>query len=138
MLLPRDRQDDFIAALKEHHHEFFPEGSLNSKSYSRIVSDSHFTRLKSVLAQTKGEVVLGGKTDDKRGFELTVVKNVEGDDPLLEEHVHPLIVKDDVSLISTLVREIFGPILPLVPVDSVGDAVAFINSRFVLQFNPFP
>ena len=28
-------------------------------------------------------------------------------------------------------RELFGPIIPLVPVDSVDDAIAFINARSV-------
>jgi len=110
VVIVREKQEEFIAALREHYHKFFPEGALNSKSYSRVVSDNHFKRLKSVLAQTSGKIVLGGETDDKRGFEPTVVKDVDPEDVLLDE-------------------EIFGPILPLVPVDSVDDAIAFISSR---------
>jgi len=63
-----------------------------------------------LLSRTKGEVVFGGKTGEKRRFEPTFVKNVKQNDSLLEE-------------------EIFGPILPIVPVDNLNEAIEFVNSR---------
>ncbi|KAF5376651.1 hypothetical protein D9615_007812 [Tricholomella constricta] len=106
----RDQQDELIAGLKSAYESFYPNGALNSTSYGRIVSDTHFERLKGQLKRTRGEVAFGGQTNEKRWFEPTIVKDVAGDDPLLEE-------------------EIFGPILPVVPVDSVEDAIEFITSR---------
>lgn len=86
VLIPREKQDEFIDALKEHYQAFYPEGALNSKSIGRIVSSAHFKRLEDILARTKGEVVMGGKTTGEEGlrFEPTVVKDVKGDDSLME------------------------------------------------------
>ncbi|KAF7371198.1 Aldehyde dehydrogenase [Mycena sanguinolenta] len=109
VLVPRVHQDAFIAAIKESCSQFFPDGSLASDSISRIVSPEHHSRLMDLLKRTKGEVVLGGKSQGLR-IEITVVKNVLADDSLMEE-------------------EIFGPILPIVPVDSIQDAINFVRER---------
>lgn len=86
VIIVREKQEEFVAALKEHYRNFFPDGALKSDSYSRVVSEAHFIRLKAVLAQTKGKLVLGGQTDEKRGFEPTIVQDVAQDDPLLDEY----------------------------------------------------
>ncbi|KAG6852860.1 hypothetical protein C0991_008495 [Blastosporella zonata] len=110
VLVLREKQDELAAALKAAYDSFYPEGALNSASISRIISEGHHERLKGLLARTQGQIVFGGQTDDRKGFEPTIVKNVTANDSLLEE-------------------EIFGPILPLVPVDSIEDAIEFVNSR---------
>jgi len=77
----------------------------------RIFSEPHFKRLRGLLARTKGTVVMGREVDEaKRKMQLTVVTDVEEGDALLES-------------------EIFGPILPIVPVDSVQDAIDYVNSH---------
>ncbi|KAG5338228.1 hypothetical protein C0989_007898 [Termitomyces sp. Mn162] len=108
VLVLREKQEELAAALKVAHDSFYPEGALNSMS--RIISDTHHKRLRGLLERTQGKIIFGGRTDEKRGFEPTIVKDVSEGDSLLEE-------------------EIFGPILPLVPVDSVEDAIEFISSR---------
>ncbi|KAF8166014.1 aldehyde dehydrogenase [Crassisporium funariophilum] len=98
-------------ALKEHYKAFYPDGALASESYSRVVSDQHFARLKGVLGRTDGKIVMGGQWEEggKRGFEPTVVTGVKANDALLEE-------------------EIFGPILPIVSVESIDEAIDHINA----------
>ncbi|KAJ7681882.1 aldehyde dehydrogenase [Mycena polygramma] len=110
VLIPRAQQDKFISELKQWYAEFFPEGSLNSSSISRIVSPEHHARLTDLLKRSKGEVVLGGKTEGTAKIEITVLKNVPADDSLMD-------------------GEIFGPILPILPVDSVQDAIDFVRER---------
>lgn len=52
-----------------------------------------------MLTRTKGRLVCGGKVDPSRNkIDVTVVKDVQADDSLLED-------------------EIFGPVLAVVPVD---------------------
>ena len=36
-------------------------------------------------------------------------------------------------LVLMIIREIFGPVLPLVPVDSLDDGIAYVNSQSVLS-----
>ena len=38
----------------------------------------------------------------------------------------------------SLFSEIFGPVLILVPVQDVDEAIAFIQARFVHHYGPFP
>lgn len=85
VLVPRSRQDELVAALRERLAECYPEGALVSASFGRIVSATHHARLKALMAATKGEVVVGGGTNDKLGFEPTVVKDVADGDSLLSE-----------------------------------------------------
>jgi aldehyde dehydrogenase (NAD+) len=85
VLVQQDKQDELIEGFKAAYKSFFPDGAIASDSYARIVSDNHFSRLKSLLARTKGEIVMGGGTDDKRGFEPTVLKGVKADDALMDE-----------------------------------------------------
>ncbi|MBB2994985.1 aldehyde dehydrogenase family protein [Paeniglutamicibacter cryotolerans] len=88
---------------------FYGKNPLRSKDYGRIVNLDHFQRLRSYLDQ--GTVVIGGGFDeDELKIEPTVMIDVDPDSPLMRE-------------------EIFGPILPIVKVESFDAAVRFINSR---------
>ncbi|KAG1810461.1 aldehyde dehydrogenase [Suillus plorans] len=111
VLVQRDKQDELIKAFQKHYTSFFPNGALDSPLFGSIVSDLHHKRLTSLLSRTKGEVVLKGRSDAaRRRLEPTIVKNVAEGDSLLEE-------------------ELFGPVLPIVPVDSLKQAVDFVNAR---------
>lgn len=58
---------------------------LESKNYSKIINENHYKRLSKLLDATKGEVVAGGKRDDKeRKIEVTIVRNIKADDALME------------------------------------------------------
>ncbi|KAF8801541.1 NADP-aldehyde dehydrogenase [Phlegmacium glaucopus] len=102
-----------IIAFKEHYDAFFPEGALASASYSRIISETHFARLKDILGRTNGKIVTGGNWENEGGklvFEPTVVTGVTVGDSLLDE-------------------EIFGPVLPIISVETLDDALEHINQR---------
>lgn len=120
VIVPRNKQDEFVAALKTHVDTFFPEGAFNSKFFARIISTAHHNRLKGLLNRTQGQIVFGGNVNNKNGFEPTVVRDVKDGDSLLEE-------------------EIFGPILPVIPVDDISEAIEFVNARphalFVYAFS---
>jgi len=77
----------------------------------RIVNQRQFDRLAGYLAATKGTVSIGGGTDasDLR-IQPTVVVDPDPDEPLMK-------------------NEIFGPILPVLTVQSLDDAITFVNSR---------
>ncbi|EIM88943.1 NAD-aldehyde dehydrogenase [Stereum hirsutum FP-91666 SS1] len=111
VLIQEDSEDKFVEACKEQLAEFYPSGALTSDSFGRIISTNHFLRIKSLMDNTKGEVVYGGKTDEAQKFiEPTIVKGIKGDDSLMRE-------------------EIFGPVLPIVPVKSLDEAIDFVNER---------
>lgn len=77
----------------------------------RIVNRRHFDRLTASLAATKGAVAVGGGSDAAElRIQPTVVVDPDLDEPLMRD-------------------EIFGPILPVVTVQSIDDAITFVNSR---------
>ena len=77
----------------------------------RIVNERHFDRLTTALAATKGNVVIGGSSDaSKISIQPTVVVDPDPAEPLMTD-------------------EIFGPILPIMTVESLDDAIGFVNSR---------
>jgi aldehyde dehydrogenase (NAD+) len=77
----------------------------------RIVNARHFDRLVGCLAATQGTVAFGGGSD---AAQITMQPTVIVD-PALEE---PL-----------MTDEIFGPILPVVTVQNLDEAIAFVNAR---------
>ncbi|KAI9465741.1 NAD-aldehyde dehydrogenase [Lactarius psammicola] len=110
-LVPKGFVDQFVQACKDVLKDFYPEGAEASDSFCRIVSSSHFTRIKRLLDRTEGQIVYGGSTNEETKFiEPTLVTGVKGDDSLMGE-------------------EIFGPVLPIIEVDDVDEAIEFINAR---------
>lgn len=86
VLVTKGHQATFIEALRKQLAIFHPEGSLKSNSFGRIVSPTHFARLKGLLDRTKGKIVAGGETDEKSlKIALTIVADVTGDDSLMSE-----------------------------------------------------
>ncbi|WP_440710981.1 aldehyde dehydrogenase family protein [Herbiconiux sp. YIM B11900] len=88
--------------------ELYDGDPRSSSSYGRIVNEKQYTRLVALL---EGEdVFTGGRTDDRtRYIAPTVLCDVSRDAPVMQQ-------------------EIFGPILPIVTVDGLDDALAFIRS----------
>ena len=88
-LVPRARQDAFIAALREVQDEFFPEGALDSTSPSRIISQVHYDRLQDLMARTEGSLAFGGRSDARRlRIEPAAYKDVTDGDVLLDTCVY--------------------------------------------------
>ncbi|KAI0353649.1 aldehyde dehydrogenase [Trametes cingulata] len=109
VLIPEEAQEAFVAACREVNQSFFPEGAKNSESFGRIVTEAHAARIKRLIDGTKGTIEFGGEVDvAERYVAPTLVSNVRADDSLME---------------------IFGPVLAVVPVKDVHEAIAFINSR---------
>ncbi|WP_293002269.1 aldehyde dehydrogenase family protein [Mycobacterium sp.] len=100
--------DDLIAKITAAITEF---RSAETTSTMRIVNERQFTRLAAMISTTNGQVVHGGRVDNSAlGIEPTLIVNPSPDDPVMAD-------------------EIFGPILPVVTVDRLTDAVHYVNAR---------
>ncbi|GAA4478986.1 aldehyde dehydrogenase family protein [Rhodococcus olei] len=108
LLVDRSVRDDLVTKLVDTVAAFRADAGTPGM---RIVNERQFDRLAEYLAQTRATVALGGGVD--RGdltIEPTVLVDPEIDEPVMTE-------------------EIFGPILPVLAVDSLDDAVAFVTTR---------
>jgi len=100
-------RDKLVDKIREAVDEF-EAGNSGGK---RIVNERHFTRLTTALAATKGTVAVGGGSDAASlKIQPTVVVDPDLAEPLMTD-------------------EIFGPILPIVTVQNLSEAIAFVNSR---------
>ena len=92
VLIPRSAQDAFVEAIKEAAVELRVDDALASDSFSSIVSEGHYKRLRSLMASSLGNVVVGGRTDDdNRRITPTVYRDVKEGDSLLEGYILPSI-----------------------------------------------
>lgn len=108
-LVFKDVAQPFLEHLKETVVEFYGEDPQKSPDYGRIVNLRHFDRLVHLLAS--GTIYHGGQYDRiDRFIAPTVLVNVSADAAVMQE-------------------EIFGPILPVLEVDSVQEVIEFINAR---------
>ncbi|KAI0048149.1 NAD-aldehyde dehydrogenase [Auriscalpium vulgare] len=111
VLVQKDIVEPFIEACKDTLKEFYPDGAEASESYSRIISPASASRLKGLIDGTKGTIVYGGTSNiEERFVEPTIVKGVDFNDSLMSE-------------------EIFGPVLPIIAVENVDEAIKLVNSR---------
>jgi aldehyde dehydrogenase (NAD+) len=108
-LVHQSRRNELIEAIIKELIYFYGMDVSKSPYYARIINKKHYQRLKGYL---KGVTILhGGKTIDKDLYiEPTLVDNPDNSAVIMKE-------------------EIFGPILPLISVESVEEAVDFINKR---------
>ncbi|KAF5373695.1 hypothetical protein D9758_000769 [Tetrapyrgos nigripes] len=111
IIVPKEFQDTFVKALKEVYDEFYPDGPGAPGAMSRLVTPQAFNRVNTLLKNTNGTVVIGGETDEASKFIApTVVKDVKPDDSLMSE-------------------EIFGPVLPIMPVNNFDEGIAYVNAH---------
>jgi len=107
LLVHEDREAELVAALERTVREFYGDDPRASADYARIVSPRHHERLAKLLDGL--DVAFGGQVDpESRYIAPTVVRNVAGDSPLMQE-------------------EIFGPILPVLRVPDVESAVEIVR-----------
>lgn len=110
MLVDKSLVPQLIEEFKAAYKEFYPKGAKASPDFARIVNPAAFARLKSMLDNTKGQIVLGGSMDEKELFiEPTVV---------VVESVHD----------SLCTQESFGPFIPILAVENLDEAIRLANS----------
>ena len=111
LLVERSVQDTLVDKMADTLREFYGASPRTSDSLSRIVSDRHLQRLKGLIESSGGTVVVGGESDDAdRYLAPTLIVDPDLDAPIMQE-------------------EIFGPVLPIIAVDHLSEALDYINAR---------
>jgi coniferyl-aldehyde dehydrogenase len=111
-LVPRAMVNSFADAVADAFRRMYPQVQGNA-DYTAVVTDRHAQRIRDLVADARskgGRVVAAGADGPGRRIALKIVTEVRDDMGVAKE-------------------EIFGPILPIVPYDSIDDAVAYITAR---------
>ena len=112
VLVPRERVEGFVEAYRAAVTRFYPQLQDNP-DYTAIINERQLQRLKGLLsdAESKGAKVINLYPEAQgRRMPQAVLLNVNDDMQVMQD-------------------EIFGPLLPIVPYDSLEQAFAYINDR---------
>lgn len=109
-LLVHERcEEELIRELGAAIRDFYGDDPLAGGDLARLVDARHHERVAKLMAGEK--IAIGGRVDaERRTIEPTVLRDVSPDAPIMQE-------------------EIFGPVLPLLTVKNVHEAIDFINER---------
>lgn len=108
LFVHRSVKDQIIEYLKQDINAFYGGDPLENESYPKIINEKHFNRLKGLMAD--GQILVGGETNGREQIAPTLLDGVNGDSPVMQE-------------------EIFGPILPILTYDEIGEVITFVRNR---------
>ncbi|KAI9499572.1 Aldehyde/histidinol dehydrogenase [Zychaea mexicana] len=113
VLVSKEQTERLVVAFRNVIREYYSTNPQKSESYGRVVNTRQFDRLKAILEKLDPKsIVIGGETDrDELYIAPTVISPVSVND------AH--IMQD----------EIFGPLLPIVPVKDMQEAIDVVNSK---------
>lgn len=116
MIVPEDKEEAAVDSVRQAASAMYPR-VLDNGDYASIVTDRHFERLQSLVADARekgGEVIEVNPAGEDfsntntRKMPLTIIRNATDDMQAMQE-------------------EIFGPVLPVKTYREVGEAVDYIN-----------
>jgi aldehyde dehydrogenase (NAD+) len=108
LLVDRQVKTDLLDEIKIAILQLYGPDPAQSPDYGRIISQKHFDRLVSLLAE--GNVITGGTMDAKQLYVApTVLDQITWNDRIMQE-------------------EIFGPILPVLDYEQIEEAIDQINA----------
>ncbi|CAM6128501.1 unnamed protein product [Calypogeia fissa] len=103
---------ELISKIKDILKEFYGEDASKSPDISRVVNGAQWERLTGLLKdESTAEKIVHGGQSDKNSLYIapTIILDPSPDSPVMQE-------------------EIFGPILPIITVKNVDEAIRFVNS----------
>jgi len=115
VIVVESMREKVVAILKETLLSFYGQDPHASTSFGRVINERHWDRLQGLLESNHGGQAWspeGGTAAirSERFIPPTLIENPEVDSRLMKE-------------------EIFGPLLPIITVKSVDDAIKFVNAR---------
>jgi aldehyde dehydrogenase (NAD+) len=113
LLVQASIREPLLAALAQARLELYGEQPLQSPDLAHLIHGRHFQRLSALLegARQSGQVLIGGESDaDTLRMAPTVIQVDRDDDPLMED-------------------ELFGPLLPMICVDNLAEAITRIRRQ---------
>jgi len=105
LLVHSSIKEEFIGKMIETIERFYGEFSAQSPDYGRIINERQFDRLTGLINQERGHIIYGGNDNRSNLFiEPTLLDGITWDSPSMED-------------------EIFGPVLPILTYDNLGEAI---------------
>jgi len=117
-LVPRAMVDRLVRALQTSMRKLYPKFRANP-DYTGIISDRHLQRLRALVEEAR-----------TRGARVVELEPPESDAAgNANRQLPPVLLLDVTDDMRIMREEIFGPILPIVPYDTLTDALSYVNMR---------
>ncbi len=109
ILVQREVKEDLVQALKKWIIRLYGADATQNDAYVKMINQKHFERVCGLIDAEK--VVFGGEWDEETGkIQPTILDNVQPEDAVMQE-------------------EIFGPVFPILTVESMKEAERFVRER---------
>ncbi|HEX7813488.1 coniferyl aldehyde dehydrogenase [Dyella sp.] len=115
VLLPRQRVGDFVTAAHRVTGRLYPQIAQRGQ-FASIVADRHFQRLTTL----RDDAVIAGARAERLG---------DSDQDPNRRFLPPTLLLHVNDNMAVMREEIFGPLLPLVPYDSIDQAIDYVAGR---------
>jgi len=116
VLLPSGKEEIFVRLFKERYQTYFSVSDANDNTRSHIINQAQYERLQGFVSDAKD-----------KGAEIHLMEDSEDAPANKAMNMHLITnVSDDMAIMQ---EEIFGPILPIIPYDSIDSCIEFINAR---------
>ncbi len=116
-LVPRARLDEFVDHIRQAITRLYPSLRANP-DYTAIINDRHYVRINSLLDEAR-----------RRGVRFLEVNPSNEKLPPAERKIVPSLLIDPPDDLAVMQDEIFGPVLPIRPYDSLDEAIEFVNGK---------
>ncbi|KAJ1915502.1 hypothetical protein H4219_004284 [Mycoemilia scoparia] len=113
VLAEKDVYAPLVKAMSLYPESVFGKNIKSSPDFGRVVSKRQFDRLYNLLSTTKGKFVTGSLEEcDPETLYIppTIITDIGLDDPLMQD-------------------EIFGPILPVISIDSIDEGLDIVKTK---------
>lgn len=109
VLVEKSVKEKLLTCIKEEIRKMFGEHPLENPDYGKMINQKHFDRVRGLIDPMK--LVAGGQVQEETlSIAPTVLADVTAEDPVMQE-------------------EIFGPVLPVIPVKDIEEAIRFVQER---------
>ncbi len=115
VLLPRGQEQAFVEAYRSHFTRLYPKG-LASPDYGSVVNAQQYARLTAWLDEAR-----------QAGAQVHPCTSPARDDSA--HRLAPHLLTEVPDHCQVMQQEIFGPLLPIVPYDSLDEAIAYVAAR---------
>ncbi|RKR07973.1 aldehyde dehydrogenase (NAD+) [Maribacter vaceletii] len=108
------KKELFLKTVEKYIKKFYTEDISNETSYSRIVNERHFNRIKGYVEdaiQKGAKVNIGGEFDDAQNY------------------ISPTVISEVPSDADLMTNEIFGPIMPVYAFSNLNEVINKINEK---------
>ncbi|MBC3888987.1 aldehyde dehydrogenase family protein [Acetobacterium paludosum] len=102
-------KNELICEMKNCLQLYYGNDIKYNNSYGRIINESHFDRITTMMEKDKAGIVFGGKSDRSEKF------------------IEPTLIEISSWNAATMKEEIFGPVLPLIAYEDLDSAIQNIK-----------